>query len=411
MFRFRFGGKLWDMKRLPFGWKYSPVICQQLLGSLVRDLIPPDILLIHYLDDFLLVARDRARLREVTGRVAARLREAKFLVSPKSTLEPTDSLHCLGKFFDVEGGAITNSQFSLAKLVLAWLRLSVAPYTQRSLQSFMGSLQWAMQPRTGLGPMAAGSLAWVVWGSERCDGLPAGVGEALAQLIGHVMLPWRPAGGTLGWTLGGVRPGLGLGRLGGVLAPCGMGYDHPVLVYPNLFVDAAWDSLRGEEGYRVGLFCPRLGTRVEWLGTHFSLGSRTRRVNQQMAELWGVWTAVRLACHMGGGGGGSLSSSIMRGPFTRGCVDERPLGCGSSSGSCARLPCCYSSAPWWCTLCLSPHSCSRPTPCHGWKLRVGGAGRGRWGQPAIFGGGSAITRPMLCISGLWHGMWAVRWGR
>ena len=67
MFRFRFGGKLWDMKRHPFGWKYSPVICQQLLGSLVRDLIPPDILLIHYLDDFLLVARDRARLRNVTG--------------------------------------------------------------------------------------------------------------------------------------------------------------------------------------------------------------------------------------------------------------------------------------------------------------------------------------------------------
>ena len=233
--------------------------------------------------------------------MAARLRGAKFLVSPKSTLEPTESLHCLGKVFDVEGGAITNSQLSLAKLVLAWLRLSVAPYAQRSLQSFMGSLQWAMQPRTGLGPMAAGPLAWVVWGSERCDRLTASVGEALAQLIGHVMLPWRPAGGTLGWTLGGVRRGLGFGRLGGVLAPCGMGYDHPVLVYPNLFVDAAWDSLRGEEGYRVGLFSPRLGNRVEWLGTQFSLGSRKRRVNQQMAELWGVCTAVRLAYHMGWG--------------------------------------------------------------------------------------------------------------
>ena len=34
------------------------------------------------------------------GKVA----EAKFLDSPKSTLEPTESLHCLGKFFDVEGG-------------------------------------------------------------------------------------------------------------------------------------------------------------------------------------------------------------------------------------------------------------------------------------------------------------------
>ena len=64
MFRFRFGGNLWGTKRLPFAWKYSPVICQRLLGPLVRDPIPPDILLIHYLYDFPLVARDRARLRE-----------------------------------------------------------------------------------------------------------------------------------------------------------------------------------------------------------------------------------------------------------------------------------------------------------------------------------------------------------
>ena len=37
----------------------------------------------------------------------------------------------------------------------------------------------------------------------------------LAQLLGHVMLPWRPAGGTLGWIFGGVRTGLEFGRLGG----------------------------------------------------------------------------------------------------------------------------------------------------------------------------------------------------
>ena len=72
--------------------------------------------------------------------------------------------------------------------------------------------------------------------------------------------------------------------------------------YPRLFVDAAWDSLRGEEGYRVGLFSPRLGTRVEWLGATASLGARSRHLNQQIAELWGVWSAVRLACHIEWGG-------------------------------------------------------------------------------------------------------------
>ena len=135
--------------------------------------------------------------------MATGVQDSNFHVSPNSNFDPTDSLHCLGKLFDVGRGVITNTQFSLAKLVLAWLRLSVTPYSQRGLQSFTGSLQWAMQPRTGFGPLVLGALAWVVWGTERYVGLPAGVGEALSLVLGHVMLPWRPAGGALEWSLGG----------------------------------------------------------------------------------------------------------------------------------------------------------------------------------------------------------------
>ena len=131
----------------------------------------------------------------------------------------------------------------------------------------------------------AGAMAWAVWGPERCDGLPAALGEALAQVLGHAMMPWRPAGGALGWALGEMRRGLGFGRLGGVLAPCGLVESHPVLGYPHLFVDAAWDQLRGVPGFRVGIFSPRLGTRVEWLGERFSLGNRQQPLNQQAAEL------------------------------------------------------------------------------------------------------------------------------
>ena len=112
MFRFRFGGQLWDVKGLLFGWKYSQVICQQLLGPLVQDLIPYDILLIHYLDDHLLIGRYSSRLPGLTGRVAARLRESGFHVSPKSALEPTDSLHSFGSIFDVGGrGSLPTPNF------------------------------------------------------------------------------------------------------------------------------------------------------------------------------------------------------------------------------------------------------------------------------------------------------------
>ena len=211
----------------------------------------------------------------MTGRVAARLREVRFLVNLKSTLEPTDSLHCLGKLFDVGGGIIANTQLSLAKLVFASMRLSVTPYTQPCLQSFMGSLQWAMQPRTGLGPMVTGPLAWEVWGREPCDGLPAGVSEALAQVLGHVRLPWPPTGGTLGWTLGGggggLRTGLGFERLGGgVLVPCGTGCDHPVMVYHQLLTPRP--ILCGDEGLNGGPFLAQAGHASRMFRDNIFLG-------------------------------------------------------------------------------------------------------------------------------------------
>ena len=50
MLRFRYEGQLWDMMWLPFGWKHLRVICQFLLGRLVEDLIPDEVLLVHYLE-------------------------------------------------------------------------------------------------------------------------------------------------------------------------------------------------------------------------------------------------------------------------------------------------------------------------------------------------------------------------
>ena len=95
MFSFRFSGKLWDMKRLRFGWNYSPVICQEFLGVLVGDLIPPEVLLIHYIDDSLSIARDMGLLTGVTGRAFTTI---GVLMTTKSTLEPTDCFTLWVKF-------------------------------------------------------------------------------------------------------------------------------------------------------------------------------------------------------------------------------------------------------------------------------------------------------------------------
>ena len=49
VFRLRSGpsGRVVGLGRLPFGWKYSPFICQHTLARIVERVLPPDILLVH----------------------------------------------------------------------------------------------------------------------------------------------------------------------------------------------------------------------------------------------------------------------------------------------------------------------------------------------------------------------------
>ena len=82
--------------RLPFGWKYSPFICEHALARIVERVLPPDILLVHYLDDFLSVHHDKGYLRDNTGNTVIALGREGFIVSPKSVLEPSTHLVILG---------------------------------------------------------------------------------------------------------------------------------------------------------------------------------------------------------------------------------------------------------------------------------------------------------------------------
>ena len=90
-------GRVVGLGRLPFGWKYSPFICQQTLARIVERVLPPDVLLVHYLDDFLLVHYDKGYLRDNTGNTVIALGHEGFIVSPKSVLEPTTQLDVLGE--------------------------------------------------------------------------------------------------------------------------------------------------------------------------------------------------------------------------------------------------------------------------------------------------------------------------
>ena len=68
---------------------------------LVERVSPPDILLVPYLDDFLLVHHDKGYLRDNTGNTVIALGREGFIVSPKSVLEPATQLVFLGKRLDL----------------------------------------------------------------------------------------------------------------------------------------------------------------------------------------------------------------------------------------------------------------------------------------------------------------------
>ena len=126
VFRLRSGpsGRVVGLGRLPFGWKYSPFICHQTLARIVEQVLPPDVLLVHYLDDFLLIHHDKGYLRSNTGNTVDALGREGFIVRPKSVLEPATQLVFLGKWLDllermVWSHEVTHLQMLVAKLTLA----------------------------------------------------------------------------------------------------------------------------------------------------------------------------------------------------------------------------------------------------------------------------------------------------
>ena len=97
-----------DLRSLPFGWRFSPAVYQEvvaeILGTLLRMLPLPagysdwdDIEFDHYLDDLLFVEEDREWLECCGPPLAEYLKIEGFVVSQKSVLSPVTSSEWLGK--------------------------------------------------------------------------------------------------------------------------------------------------------------------------------------------------------------------------------------------------------------------------------------------------------------------------
>ena len=80
-------------------------MCQTVLGYILASLGFLDVLVLHYLDDFLLLGYGASRVKWATDRLIGRdaLRDAGAIISAKSILELVQQIVWLGKHLSLSG--------------------------------------------------------------------------------------------------------------------------------------------------------------------------------------------------------------------------------------------------------------------------------------------------------------------
>ena len=154
---------------LPFGWKYSAVICQRLMGALAENSVfDLQVLPFTYLDD-ISAARARRDLKRAVRRLRGRLQRARFVVSPKSSLDPTRVLEFVGKIFDTKRRHMEDRKGMVTALLRSWLRLRLGLVRRKGFERFLGRLEWALRPQGGPAPFIGWGMPewhWLSYGSR-----------------------------------------------------------------------------------------------------------------------------------------------------------------------------------------------------------------------------------------------------
>ena len=121
----------------------------------------------HYLDDILLLRRERALLRVVTRGLCELVQAQSLLMSIKSQTEPSALLTWIGKTFDLARGTVRNTLGMVRKVLAVVVRAAVSNLMPKRVERVTGGLQWLFGPRRG---MTAFMFGWYS-GSLRASGL------------------------------------------------------------------------------------------------------------------------------------------------------------------------------------------------------------------------------------------------
>ena len=150
--------------------------------SHVRESVDREsIIVVQYLDDIVLVGHHHPTLSTVTERTNRAPECQGYIISPKSELELTQSIHWTGKNVDLSSPCMAPTTPFVANVVAKWLKLVARPYYHKNLHRLLGKVIWLGRPDVLVGSSLAGPQVWLNRG-------PFSPPPPPLQLFGHC---WR----------------------------------------------------------------------------------------------------------------------------------------------------------------------------------------------------------------------------
>ena len=126
-FRIPVDDTVYAFKALPFGWAYSPIICQEVLTDIVRRARVRNVVVLIYYDDILVIDFGSFRVKSAADAIVALLQSEGALVSPKSKLTPLNCIDWIGKQFLFGEEVISGSTTKWPALLARELQCELLP--------------------------------------------------------------------------------------------------------------------------------------------------------------------------------------------------------------------------------------------------------------------------------------------
>ena len=259
-FRVQIDGQTYGFSCLPFGWQFSPLICQYVLGFILESVHLDSVLVLQYIDDFLVVGYNKHCVRKAVGALSEALWRASAIISIKSVLEPVLEMPRLGKhvIFSGPNAGVFPKGKGWTSLVGLWIRTTVLPLTKKHARRIVGRYVWVLRPYAGYASLFSRWWAHCQWGANWLQNCPLSLLTSLLHCLIMCLRGWTP-------------------KLLFPLSICGGG---------TLFVDAAFD---------VDIF--KIGVWVLCWGAVFHCFPSVR--TQQEAELEALVKGVCLCINVG----------------------------------------------------------------------------------------------------------------